>query len=158
MGGIALGSAVQSSGLLSTIGTALQKRIENFGQLSILAIFGIIMLVFGTFVSHTVAAIIIVPLVQEVGSKLPSNKAAPILIFGCCLLASCGMALPSSGFPNITAFGKLDDRGKNYLTVNHFLTRGIPSTFIGYVVIITIGFGIMNSIFTNVNYVSQISS
>lgn len=158
MGGIALGSAVQSSGLLSTIGTALQKRIENFGQLSILAIFGIIMLVFGTFVSHTVAAIIIVPLVQEVGSKLPSNKAAPILIFGCCLLASCGMALPSSGFPNITAFGKLDDRGKNYLTVNHFLTRGIPSTFIGYVVIITIGFGIMNSIFTNVKYVSQISS
>lgn len=158
MGGIALGSAVQSSGLLSTIGTALQKRIENFGQLSILAIFGIIMLVFGTFVSHTVAAIIIVPLVQEVGSKLPSNKAAPILIFGCCLLASCGMALPSSGFPNITAFGKLDDRGKNYLTVNHFLTRGIPSTFIGYIVIITIGFGIMNSIFTSVKHVSQIVS
>lgn len=158
MGGIALGSAVQSSGLLSTIGTALQKRVENFGQLSILAIFGIIMLVFGTFVSHTVAAIIIVPLVQEVGSKLSSNKAAPILIFGCCLLASCGMALPSSGFPNITAFGKLDDRGKNYLTVNHFLTRGIPSTFLGYIVIITIGFGIMNSIFTNVKHISQISS
>lgn len=156
MGGISLGSAVESSGLLNTIGTALQKRIEDFSELSILAIFGIIMLVFGTFVSHTVAAIIIVPLVQEVGSKLTSSKAAPILIFGCCLLSSCGMALPSSGFPNITAIGKVDDKGKNYLTVNHFLTRGIPSTFMGYIVIITVGFGIMNSIFTNVPYVSEI--
>lgn len=156
MGGIALGSAVQSSGLLNTIGTALQDKIEDFSQLSILAIFGIIMLVFGTFVSHTVAAIIIVPLVQEVGSKLSGNKAAPVLIFGCCLLSSCGMALPSSGFPNITAIGKTDDKGKNYLTGNHFLTRGTPSTFIGYIVIITLGFGIMNSIFTNVPHVSEI--
>ncbi|KAL6947292.1 hypothetical protein ACO0QE_002172 [Hanseniaspora vineae] len=146
MGGIALGSGINSSGLLNTIGTSLQKRVQDYSMFAILAIFGIIMLVFGTFVSHTVAAIIIVPLVQEVGDKLPDPQAAPILVFGCTLLASCGMGLASSGFPNITAFGKTDSRGKQYLTVNSFMSRGIPASFLGYISIITLGYGIMKSI------------
>lgn len=146
MGGIALGSGINSSGLLNTIGSSLQKRVQDYSMFAILAIFGIIMLVFGTFVSHTVAAIIIVPLVQEVGDKLPNPQAAPILVFGCTLLASCGMGLASSGFPNITAFGKTDARGKQYLTVNSFMSRGVPASFLGYISIITLGYGIMKSI------------
>lgn len=87
MGGIALGKAVSSSGLLVTIARALQKKIQNDGVFAILCIFGILMLVVGTFVSHTVSAIIIIPLVQEVGDKLSDPKAAPILVFGCCLVS-----------------------------------------------------------------------
>ncbi|CCD23083.1 SPX domain-containing inorganic phosphate transporter NDAI_0B00490 [Naumovozyma dairenensis CBS 421] len=122
MGGIALGKAVQSSGLLATIARALQRKIENDGTMAILCIFGILMLVVGTFVSHTVSAIIIIPLVQEVGDKLSNKKAAPVLVFGCTLLASAGMGLASAGFPNITAVSMLDNKGNRYLNSNTFLT------------------------------------
>lgn len=146
MGGIALGDAVSSSGLLTTIARALQRRIEHDELLTILCIFGILMLVVGTFVSHTVSAIIIVPLVQEVGEKLDSPKAAPVLIFGCALLASCGMGLASSGFPNVTAISLTDKKGNRYLDVPTFLTRGVPASLLAFVCIITMGYGIMISI------------
>lgn len=146
MGGIALGKAVSSSGLLSTIAKALQKKIENDGVFAILCIFGILMLVVGTFVSHTVSAIIIIPLVQEVGDKLGNPKAAPILVFGCALLSSCGMGLASSGFPNVTAISKVDRKGDRYLSVMTFLTRGVPASLLAFLCVITLGYGIMASV------------
>lgn len=146
MGGIALGKAVSSSGLLSTIAMALQKRIQNDGVMAILCIFGILMLVVGTFVSHTVSAIIIIPLVQEVGSKLEDPKAAPILVFGCALLASAGMGLASAGFPNVTAISMTDKKGNRYLNMMMFLTRGVPASLLVFVTVITVGYGIMHSV------------
>ncbi|CAL9736374.1 inorganic phosphate transporter Pho87p [Monosporozyma servazzii] len=146
MGGIALGKAVSSSGLLTTVARALQRKIENDGLLAILCIFGILMLVIGTFVSHTVSAIIIVPLVQEVGEKLGSPKAAPILVFGCALLSSCGMGLASSGFPNVTAISLTDKKGNRYLDVLTFITRGVPASLFAFVCVVTLGYGIMISV------------
>ncbi|CCE62023.1 hypothetical protein TPHA_0B03530 [Tetrapisispora phaffii CBS 4417] len=146
MGGIALGKGVQSSGLLATIANALQRRIDHDSAEAVLCIFGILMLVVGTFVSHTVSAIIIVPLVQQVGNKLSEAKAAPILVFGCTLLASGGMGLASSGFPNITAISKLDRNGDPYLSMLTFISRGVPASLIVFVVVITVGYGIMSSI------------
>lgn len=146
MGGIALGEAVSSSGLLVTIATALQKRIQNDGLFAILCIFGILMLVVGTFVSHTVSAIIIVPLVQQVGDSLSNPKAAPTLVFGCTLLASCGMGLASSGFPNVTAISLSDKNGKRYLDVLTFISRGVPASFLAFLCVITVGYGIMISV------------
>lgn len=150
MGGIALGKAVATSGLLGTIARALQRRIADKGLLAILCIFGILMLVVGTFVSHTVSAIIIVPLVQEVGDKMPAKNAAPILIFGCALLASVGMGLPSSGFPNVTAISMTDKKGERFLNVNTFLTRGVPASLFGFVCVITLGYGISVSVIKGV--------
>ncbi|QLG70219.1 hypothetical protein HG535_0A01570 [Zygotorulaspora mrakii] len=146
MGGIALGNAVSTSGLLNTIARALQRRIQSDGLFAILCIFGILMLVVGTFVSHTVSAIIIIPLVQEVGDRLDSPKAAPVLIFGCALLASCGMGLASSGFPNVTAISMTDKKGERYLSVGSFIVRGVPTSFLAFLCIITLGYGIMISV------------
>lgn len=146
MGGIALGKAVSSSGLLTTVARSLQRRIENDGTMAILCIFGVLMLVVGTFVSHTVSAIIIVPLVQQVGNSLSDPKAAPVLVFGCALLSSSGLALPSSGFPNVTAISMYDKKGGRYLSVGTFITRGIVVSLICFVCIITLGYGIMKSI------------
>lgn len=146
MGGVALGKAVSSSGLLSLIARSLQRRIEHDTTLAVLCIFGVLMLVVGTFVSHTVSAIIIIPLVQEVGDKLPDPKAAPILVFGCALMASAGMGLASSGFPNITAISKLDKKGDRYLSVGTFISRGVPASLLVFLCIITLGYGIMHSV------------
>jgi len=146
MGGTALGSAVSSSGLLATIAKALQKRIEKDTTMAVLCIFGALMLVVGTFVSHTVSAIIIIPLVKEVGDELGDPKAAPILVFGCALLASAGMGLASSGFPNVTAISMNDKNNKPYLNMATFISRGVPCSIVVFLCIITIGYGIMSSI------------
>ncbi|AET41432.1 uncharacterized protein Ecym_8141 [Eremothecium cymbalariae DBVPG len=149
MGGIALGSAVSSSGLLATIARALQQRVMHYSLYSVLVIFGLVMLIVGTFVSHTVSAIIIIPLVKEIGENLSNPKAAPILVFGCALIASCGMGLASSGFPNVTAISITDEVGNRYLNVNTFITRGVPASILAYLSVITLGFAIMNSVIPN---------
>ena len=146
MGGMALGHGVSSSGLLVTVAKALQKKIMRDSPMAVLCIFGILMLVIGTFVSHTVSAIIVVPLVKEIGLNLSQPKAAPILVFGCALLASGGMGLASSGFPNVTAISKIDKKGNRYLSMGTFISRGVPSSLICYLVVITIGYGIMSSV------------
>lgn len=145
MGGTALGSAVESSGLLAAIAEALQKRIKDDTPLAVLCIFGALMLVVGTFVSHTVSAIIIIPLVQEVGESLSRDKAG-VLVFGCALLASAGMGLASSGFPNVTAISMLDKKGNRYLDMGTFMSRGIPCSLVVYVCVVTIGYGIGSSV------------
>ncbi|KAG0672477.1 member of the phosphate permease [Maudiozyma exigua] len=146
MGGTALGSAVSSSGLLATIAKALQRRIEGDTTMAVLCIFGALMLVVGTFVSHTVSAIIIIPLVKEVGDELGDPKAAPILVFGCALLASAGMGLASSGFPNVTAISMIDKNNKPYLNMATFISRGVPCSIVVFLCVITLGYGIMSSI------------
>lgn len=146
MGGTALGSAVSSSGLLATIAKALQKRIQHDTTMAVLCIFGALMLVVGTFVSHTVSAIIIIPLVKEVGDELGDPKAAPILVFGCALLASAGMGLASSGFPNVTAISMIDKNNKPYLNMATFISRGVPCSIVVFLCVITLGYGIMSSI------------
>ena len=145
MGGIALGKAVTSSGLLKTIALALQKKIMDYDAFVVLVIFGALILVVATFVSHTVSALIIVPLVKEVGESLPTPHPR-MLIMGVALIALGAMGLPTSGFPNVTAIGMRDEVGKPYVTVNSFITRGVPASIIVYLCVITLGYGIMSSL------------
>ncbi|OUM55301.1 hypothetical protein BVG19_g4811 [[Candida] boidinii] len=142
MGGIALGKAVTSSGLLHLIATSLQEKIGGYPPIAILAIFGALCLVFATFVSHTVSALIIVPLVQTIGREFHHEG---LMVIGIALIASVAMGMPSSGFPNSIAISMTDDLGKRYLTANHFITRGVIASFIMYGFIITVGYGILIS-------------
>lgn len=142
MGGIALGKAVSSSGLLKTIALAIQSRVEGFSLFSIMLIFGLLILVVATFVSHTVAALIIVPLVAEIGAAL-EDPHPNLLILTSAFLCSCAMGLPTSGFPNVTAISLVDDFGERYLTVGNFISRGVPSSFFAYLTVVTVGFVLM---------------
>lgn len=67
---MALGFAVESSGLLDIIGHRIANGVEDLPVIAILFIFGILVLVFATFVSHTVSALIILPIVKQVGEQL----------------------------------------------------------------------------------------
>lgn len=145
MGGLALGSAVTSSGLLATIAESLQKKVMDFDTFVILLIFGLLILVVATFVSHTVATIIIVPLVKEVGDAM-DHPHPLILVMGAALIASAAMGLPTSGFPNVTAISMTDEVGKRYLTVNTFITRGVPASIIAFIFVISIGYGVMSAL------------
>jgi phosphate transporter len=56
-----------------------------------------------TFISHTIASVLLVPIAKEVGQSLPGDH-ANLLIFMTGLLCSVGMGMPVSGFPNQTAY------------------------------------------------------
>lgn len=100
-GGLALGKAVNSSGLLQTIAVKFTQGVEGFSLYSVLVIFAALILVVATFISHTVAALIVLPLVHQVGAGM-AEPHPNLLVMGSVLMASGAMGLPTSGFPNMS--------------------------------------------------------
>ncbi|KAJ9133512.1 SPX domain-containing protein [Pleurostoma richardsiae] len=141
-GGLSLGKAVKSSGLLDTLAVAISDRVEGMSLYGVLVIFASLILVIATFISHTVAALILLPLVSNVG-KAMDQPHPNLLVMGGVLMCSAAMALPTSGFPNMTAIMKEDAAGQRYLQVKHFISRGVPSSLITLVVVISLGYGAM---------------
>ncbi|OJJ47748.1 hypothetical protein ASPZODRAFT_24645 [Penicilliopsis zonata CBS 506.65] len=142
-GGLALGSAVTSSGLLHTIARAITARVAHFSLYGVLLVFGALILVIATFISHTVAALIILPLVRQIGAGM-ADPHPNLLVMASALMCSVAMGLPTSGFPNMTAImTEVPQTGQRYLQVRHFLTRGIPASILSFMVIVTIGYGLM---------------
>jgi phosphate transporter len=142
-GGLALGKAVTSSGLLTTLALGITSRVAHLGLYGLTCTFAALIGVVATFISHTVAALIILPLVREVGAGLPDPH-PNLLVMASVLMASAAMGLPTSGFPNMTAIMMEDPQtGRRYLQVRHFLTRGVPSSLLAYAVVVTVGYGAM---------------
>ncbi len=100
-GGLSLGKAVNSSGLLHTIAEAITEKVVGMSLYGVLAVFCALILVVATFISHTVAALIILPLVQQVGAGMPQPH-PNLLVMGSALMCSAAMGLPTSGFPNMS--------------------------------------------------------
>ncbi|KAG0306498.1 low-affinity phosphate transporter [Dissophora globulifera] len=145
MGGIALGKAVDSSGLLDTIAHHIQQAIGGYSLWVVLLIFSALTLVFATFVSHTVAAVIILPIVQQVGMSF-ADPHPRLLVMGTGLVCSCAMGLPVSGFPNMTGSALEDEMGVPYLKTKDFLKSGVPLSILATLCILTIGYGIMSAL------------
>lgn len=121
MGGIALGKGVTNSGLLETMDEIIRDLLEGFSLYSVVLILSPVVLVspslivflrcrdsynivqiISTFISHTIASVLLVPIAKEVGTNLSGNH-ANLLIFITGLICSTGMGMPVSGFPNQTA-------------------------------------------------------
>ena len=141
MGGIALGKAVASSGLLQTIATEIRHLVNGMSLYSVFIVFACLILVVATFISHTVAALIILPIVAQVGAGM-SDPHPRLLVMGSVLMASAAMGLPTSGFPNMTAIMMENELGVRYLSVKDFLKSGLPSSVITLVVVCSVGFGL----------------
>jgi len=105
-GGLALGKAVASSGLLHTIAGQITEGVDGMSLYGILVIFAGMILVVATFISHTVAALIILPLVQQVGANM-KDPHPNLLVMGSALMCSAAMGLPTSGFPNMSQLSLL---------------------------------------------------
>jgi phosphate transporter len=100
-GGLSLGKAVNSSGLLHTIAGSITSSVEGMSLYGVLVVFAGLILVVATFISHTVAALIVLPLVKEVGQNMEQPH-PNLLVMGSVLMASAAMGLPTSGFPNMS--------------------------------------------------------
>jgi phosphate transporter len=102
-GGLSLGHAVTSSGLLQTIAVAITDRVQQLSLYGVLVVFAALILVIATFISHTVAALIMLPLVQQVGDSM-AEPHPRLLVMASALICSVAMGLPTSGFPNMSKF------------------------------------------------------
>ncbi len=141
-GGLALGKAVKASGLLDTVAAAITARVQGMSLYGVLVVFSTMILVIATFISHTVAALILLPLVFNVGADMDEPH-PNLLVMAGVLMCSAAMGLPTSGFPNMTAIMKEDPAGQRYLQVKHFITRGIPSSVLTLFVVLSLGYAAM---------------
>jgi phosphate transporter len=145
-GGLVLGEAVKTSGLLDVIAENIALFIEQ-RKLSLwatLCIFSCLILVCTTFVSHTVGAIVVIPIVEAVGSQMQPIPHAKELVFVSALACSAAMGLPVSGFPNMTAVSVEDRLGNRYLTTRDFIKYAIPASLISWAVIVTLGYWLVS--------------
>ncbi|KAF5832470.1 Sodium/sulfate symporter [Dunaliella salina] len=143
MGGSALGESVKSSGLLSTLASDISEQISGMDLWTITGIFCGVVLVCATFISHTVAAMVILPIVQSVGEAMPGAPHPKLLVMATGLTCSAAMGLPVSGFPNMNAVALEDGTGQTFVGTIDFLKVGIPSSIAVYFVIISVGHVLM---------------
>lgn len=145
MGGIALGKSVVSSGLLEVWDELIRDMVDGFSLYTVVLILSPVVLVISTFISHTIASVLLVPIAAEVGSSLEGNP-KNLLIFITALICSAGMGMPVSGFPNQTAAQQENDLGELYLTNVDFLKNGVPASIIATLVVSTLGFVLMKAV------------
>lgn len=142
MGGIALGKAVASSGLLKSLDAFVQDRVNGLPLWGIMLILVAVGLVVATFISHTIAAVLLVPIAAQMGANL-ADPHPRLLIMATTLTSSAAMGLPVSGFPNMTAINLEDEVGHHYVSVRTFLRVGIPASILATLIIATLGYAIM---------------
>jgi len=144
-GGNVLGKAVDSSGLLEYIVNGiiddLPLQSPWLALLSILTFCGII----ATFVSHTVASIILMPVIAHIGVSINMPVSTTI---GSAFAISAAMALPFSSFPNVNSLLLVDDFQQPYLNVKDFIRIGLPISIMTIILISTFGLWLINSILT----------
>lgn len=146
MGGIALGKGVLSSGLLADLDKIIESSVKGLDVWPILAIFSLLSLIVATFVSHSIASVLVAPIAAQIGQALdPPHPRLLIMVSKLsmrylnrqltgnnthnaqttALICSAGMGLPVSGFPNLMAVNLEDEVGNRYLNVNDFLKAGV---------------------------------
>ncbi|ORY04912.1 hypothetical protein K493DRAFT_205184 [Basidiobolus meristosporus CBS 931.73] len=141
MGGITLGEAVESSGLLHAVAQYLCAVIEDLSPWNALVITCSAILVMSTFFSHSVGALVILPLVTNMKNTLPSAHLR-LLTMSATLMCSGAMGLPISGFSNMIAAMHESEVGVRYLSNKDFLKNGIPASCLVLLIIVTIGYGL----------------
>lgn len=135
-GGNVLGKAVADSGLLLYLSRWVLRILPLHNEW--LALVGVLVFAcaVGTFVSHTVASIVLMPVIVSVGVTLEMPE---VTVIGAALAISAAMALPVSSFPNVNAVMLKDDLHQPFLNVYDVVRIGAPMTVITVVLIATLG-------------------
>ncbi|KAI5192016.1 phosphate transporter [Nematocida sp. AWRm77] len=138
--GTALGKGIESTQMLEDIISHIISYNKTHSILLAVALSSFLMVVVSCLVCHTLSAVILLPILQKIGAMLHQER----LLLGISTLAcSCGMALPTSGFPNILASSVRDRHKKRILSTKTFIFLGTLSTLLCWVVIVTLGLFVM---------------
>ena len=149
-GGASLGDAVKSSGLLATLANKISEVFGTEGQSTTtlwleFMFFSLVVVVLANFISHTVAAITMMPVVAKVGA-MSSPKQTVNFVLGSVLMDSAACALPVSSFPNVIAYGVTDADGQQYLQVSDYLKASVIIETTALICMASIGWGMVQVI------------
>jgi len=127
-GGNVLGYAVQSSKLLQLIA----KVMNYIPHITILIILvcNVIITLAASLVSSTVSAIILLPLLVQMGLMVGHPR---VVVMCAVVMCSASNMLPISSFPNMSSCNVRGANGEQFLTTQMFVKTGLPVTFVGYI-------------------------
>jgi len=137
-GGLALGNSVQSSGLLDILAGGIQRMLEGQGIWLTAFVFNVFAAVIANFLSSTVCAIILLPIIAKVGAELGHAR---MLTVGVCLMTSGAMGLPVSSFPNANSATVVTAQGTAILAAKDYARTGFPVALVILTLLSTVGFG-----------------
>lgn len=136
-GGSVLGAAVESSKLLDLVAEKLTSTIGTGNLYVIYLVFCVFLAFVANGVSHTVSALIVLPLIYKIGEPMGHGQ---LLVLAGTIAASSAMALPVSSFPNISATQVEDEKGDTYLTSGEVLFVGSLMTLLAVIVLLSFGY------------------
>ena len=141
-GGFALGTALNQTGLASTLIKTIPFAIWN--ALVVMLVGGFICYFLSNFISNSASANLVVPILIVVGKAMAGNPGfealggVPAMIVGVAIAASVAMCLPVSTPPNALAHSTGMITTKQMATVG--IIMGTVGLTIGYLMLIFIGF------------------
>lgn len=133
--GTAVGKGIESTKMLEGSIAQLLVRFQDRSILFLILITFFIMLAISCIVCHTVSAIVLLPIFAKIGRFIGKEK---IVVSISALACSCGMAFPSSGFPNILSSTFKGANGKRIIPTLPFIAIGSISTVGCWLFILTV--------------------
>ena len=141
-GGFALGTALNQTGLASTLIQTIP--FASWNAIVVMLVGGFICYFLSNFISNSASANLVVPILIVVGKAMMGNPAfeavggVPAMIIGIAIAASLAMCLPVSTPPNALAHSTGMITTKQMATVGIIL--GVVGFALGYLMLICIGF------------------
>lgn len=141
-GGFALGTALNQTGLASTLIQTIP--FASWNSLIVMLVGGFICYFLSNFISNSASANLVVPILIVVGKAMSGNPGfealggVPAMIVGIAIAASLAMCLPVSTPPNALAHSTGMITTKQMATVGIIL--GVVGFALGYLMLIFIGF------------------
>ena len=141
-GGFALGTALNQTGLASTLIKTIP--FANWNALVVMLVGGFICYFLSNFISNSASANLVVPILIVVGKAMAGNPGfealggVPAMIIGVAICASVAMCLPVSTPPNALAASTGMITNKQMATIG--IIMGAVGLVLGYLMLIFIGF------------------
>ena len=141
-GGFALGTALNQTGLASTLIQTIP--FASWNALVVMLVGGFICYFLSNFISNSASANLVVPILIVVGKAMSGNPAfeslggVPAMIVGVAICASLAMCLPVSTPPNALAHSTGMITTKQMATIGIII--GVVGLVLGYAMLIFIGF------------------
>ncbi|CAD2218704.1 phosphate transporter [Angomonas deanei] len=141
-GGNMLGLCARDSHMLDIVTVSLKSVLASAPPYLTLVLVILLVCLITTFVSHTVAAMIMLPIIVKIGFLMPESSGImqvtpQSLVLLCALMCSGAMAFPISSFPNVNSLLAEDEKGKPYLRAKDFLFCGTAITAVFTLCLIT---------------------
>eukprot|EP00759_Apiculatamorpha_spiralis_P026188 PhF_6_TR29293/c0_g1_i1/m.42935/K14430/PHO87_91; phosphate transporter len=144
-GGNMLGLCAQKSSLLSIIAESMRPFFESHSSFEDLIMLVLFVGIITSFISHTVGALILLPIVKEIATM--KGLGSRELIFCAVVMCSGAMAFPITSFPNVNSLLAEDDQGKPYLLARHYLVPGMVGTLVCFGVTVGVVYPLAREIF-----------